>query len=419
MAEPQSPPDDDAASEPDPFDEFNRAQGQGQGGVRDPYPLFAAMRAQCPVQRIDVSLFTKGQSLPNAPRDLYMVLSHDTVSEVLRDARRFSSRSYEESIGLVFGHTILEMDEPEHTTYRKILQQAFTRRALDRWEHEAVRPVVHELVDRFAQRGRADLVRELTFPFPVTVISRMIGVPQEDQANFHRWAIELISIAFDMERAYAASRKIGALFQRLIDERRDAPRGDLVSALVEAEVEGTRLSDELIVSFLRLLAPAGAETTYRSSSNLFFGLLTHPEQLEAVRADRSLVPQAIEEGLRWECPLPGIMRRSTQDTQIGGVAVPAGATMALSLGGANRDTTRYEDPDVFDIFRPPKQHMAFAFGAHRCLGMHLARIETQVALEAVLDRLPGLRLDPARDDLCISGLSFRSPLELPVLFDPA
>lgn len=403
----------------DPFDDFNRMQGQGQGGIRDPYTMLAAMRRQCPVHRLDLSALNRtGQELPGAPREIYAVLSHDAVSEVLRDGRRFSSRGYEDNIGKIFGHTILEMDEPEHTLYRKLLQQAFTRKALERWEHEVVRPVVDECIDAFAGRGHADLVRELTFPFPVTVIRKMLGIPEADHDAFHRGAIELISIGFDPARAEQASRSMGALFQRVLDARRAEPREDLLSVLAAAEVEGERLSDELIVAFCRLLAPAGAETTYRSSSNLLLGLLTHREQLDAVRRDRGLVLQAIEEGLRWECPLPGIMRRATADTEVAGVPVPAGAMLAVQLGGANRDDARYEAPEAFDIFRPSRQHMAFAFGPHRCLGMHLARMETRVVLEAVLDRLPGLRLDPDAGEVFISGATFRSPMELPVRFDP-
>jgi cytochrome P450 len=412
--------DADEAVGLDTFEEFNRRQGQGMGGVRDLYPMFAALQSQGPVHKLAVGQFTRGaQEMPGAPSEVYLAVSHEAVSEVLRDGKRFSSAGYKESVGQVFGHTILEMDEPEHTTYRKLLQQAFTRKALERWEHDAVRPVVSECIDAFAGRGRADLVRELTFPFPVSVIARMIGVPDADLESFHRGAIELISLGFDMPRAQRASARLGALFQRLIDERRATPREDLVSVLVQAEVDGERLSDELIIAFLRLLAPAGAETTYRSSSNLLLGLLTHPDQLEAVRRDRALLPQAIEEGLRWEAPLPGIMRRATADTEIAGCPVPAGAVIGVHLGAANRDQTRYADPGAFDIFRPAKQHMAFAFGPHRCLGMHLARTETQVALEQVLERLPNLRLDPAADEVFISGMTFRSPLELPVVFDPA
>ena len=189
--------------------------------------------------------------------------------------------------------------------------------------------------------------------------------------------------------------------------------------LAHAERDGTRLTDDEIHAFLRLLAPAGAETTYRSSSNLLFGLLSHPDQLDAVRRDRSLIPRAIEEGLRWEAPLLGIMRRATRDTAVCGVAIPEGATVSLNLGAANHDPERWDRPHEFDLFREPKAHVAFAFGPHRCLGMHLAQRETQVVLNAVLDRLPELALDPAAEDVHISGMIFRAPRELPVVFEPA
>jgi cytochrome P450 len=221
------------------------------------------------------------------------------------------------------------------------------------------------------------------------------------------------------DRAVAAGRELRGYFAEIIADRRRNTRDDLVSQLIEAEVEGRRLSDEEIYPFLLLLLPAGAETTYRSSGNLLFGLLTRPSQLDAVRADRGLVPQAIEEALRWETPLLTVTRVATEDVELCGVSIPGGAVVVVSLGAANRDPGRYCDPDVFDIFREPEQHISFGDGPHRCLGMHLARLETRVLLNAVLDRLPGLRLDPAAEDPHIHGLVFRSPPNLPVQFDPA
>ena len=167
---------------------------------------------------------------------------------------------------------------------------------------------------------------------------------------------------------------------------------------------------------LRLLLPAGAETTYRSSSNLIFGLLTNPDQYRALDEDRGLMIQAIEEGLRWEVPLTGIGRLCVEDTEVAGVKIPAGSSVQVLIGAANRDEARFDRPDEFDIHRPPRQHMSFAFGPHRCLGMHLARMETKVVLEALLDRLPNLRLDPNEEDVKIVGEGFRSPRRLPVLF---
>jgi cytochrome P450 len=187
--------------------------------------------------------------------------------------------------------------------------------------------------------------------------------------------------------------------------------------LSTAEHDGLQLTDEEIFSFLRLLLPAGAETTYRSSSNLLVGLLENPDQLEAVRSDRALVPQAIEEGLRWEPPLLTIMRTVTHDTELDGVALPKDSVVVVNLGSANHDESRWEDPERFDIFRPPQQHLAFAFGAHLCLGMHLARMETSVLLNAVLDRLPGLRLDPDAEPPAITGMTFRAPASIRVAWD--
>jgi cytochrome P450 len=185
--------------------------------------------------------------------------------------------------------------------------------------------------------------------------------------------------------------------------------------LAQAELDGHRLTDEEIFAFLRLLLPAGAETTYRSSSNLLFGLLTNPDQLDALVTDRSVLPRAIEEGIRWEPPLTAIVRMTTTATDIDGVPVPEGAVVNVCMGAANRDPSRWEKPERFDIFRPVHQHVSFALGPHTCLGMHLARMETTVAMETVLDRLPNLRLDPSADDVHIRGRAFRSPQSLPVL----
>ncbi|HEV3294243.1 MAG TPA: cytochrome P450, partial [Streptosporangiaceae bacterium] len=263
-----------------------------------------------------------------------------------------------------------------------------------------------------------DLIRQLTFPFPVQVIARILGLPKADWPRFLQLSTELIAVMRNWDRAVAASRELRGYFAEIIADRRGNTRDDLVSQLVRADVDGRRLTDEEIYPFLLLLLPAGAETTYRSSSNLLFGLLTHPGQLDAVRADRGLVPQAIEEALRWEPPLLTIARMAAKDTELGGVAIPRGALVVVSLGAANRDPGRYPDPDSFDIFRDPRQHISFGAGPHICLGMHLARLETRVLLNAVLDCLPRLRLDPEADDPHIHGLVFRSPPDLPVLFDP-
>jgi len=399
----------------DPFAEFDAAAGIG--AVRDPYPVWARLRAETPVYSGPMADELGGATLEEAmyAEPPYTPLTFTAVQQVLRDGETFSSAGYENTIGLLFGHSILEMDEPEHHAYRGLIQQAFTRKAMETWEAEIVGPVVDRHVDAFRDRGSADLVGELLFPFPVTVIGEMIGLPTEDLPVFHRKAVELISIMNNIEIGVAASGWLYDYFQGIITDRRAAPRHDLISVLAEAELDGQRLSDDEIIAFLRLLLPAGAETTYRSSSNLMFGLLSNPDQLAALRDDRALMPQAIEEGIRWDPPLTSIGRTCTKDTVVEGVLIPAGAQVQVCMAAANRDPARWDRPDEFDIHREQKQHMAFAFGPHMCLGMHLARMETTVALNALLD-LPDLRLDPDATDVHISGLAFRAPASLPVVF---
>ena len=391
------------------------------GDVRDPYPMFAGIRADTPVLHVELGTGpgARYRHDENAPRisSLFTVTSYELARQVLTDNVRFSSAANAMTIGPVMGRTILEMDAPEHQRHRALVAKAFRTRVLDQWSDTIIGATVGELIDGFAGDGHADLIPQLTFPFPVRVIARVLGLPEADWPRFLRLSTQLIAVMRNWEGALAASRELRGYFAEIIADRRRHTRDDLVSQLISAEVDGHRLSDEEIYPFLLLLLPAGAETTYRSSSNLLFGLLSDPDQLEAVRADRGLVPQAIEEALRWETPLLTVARLATEDVELGGVHIPAGSFVALSLGAANRDPKQHADPDAFDIFRERAQHISFGDGAHKCLGMHLARLEMRVLLNAVLDRLPGLRLDPDADDPHIHGLIFRSPPNLPVRFD--
>jgi cytochrome P450 len=403
----------------DPFKLFNEANGAGR--VENPYPDFVAMRRDTPVAELDLrAMFGIGEDedteidLPE--NSVWTVNTFDTVQAVLRDGEAFSSKGYEDVMGMVFGHSILEMDEPEHHTYRGLIQQAFTRKAMERWETDVIGPAVHGLIDGFAAEGRADLVSELTFPFPFEVIADQLVLPEDDKPRFHRMATELISVQVDMDRALGASTALHEYFSQIIAMRREAPMQDLISVLAQAELDGQQLTDDEIIAFLRLLLSAGAETTYRSSSNLLYGLLTHPEQLEAVQADRSLLPQAIEEALRWEPPLLTIMRTATGTVELAGQELHEGDTVVINIGSANHDETRWENPDQFDIFREQVPHIAFASGVHMCLGIHLARMETMVVMNAVLDRLPNLRVDPDAEPPYITGMVFRAPPALPVVF---
>jgi cytochrome P450 len=402
------------AQEYDPFAAFDDVVA---GTSRNPWPDLAEKRRNTPMRK---GYTMSPDVLPEGfdPTEEWIAYRYDDCSRILRDAKTFTSTAYDTSIGMVLGHVILGMDDPEHRSHRNLVAHAFREKALARWEPELIVPIIDEQIDLFAADGEADLVRQLTFEFPVRVIARLLGLPEEDFPQFHRKGIELIGLVADIDRGLAASEWLREYFAALIAQRRSHPADDLISDLVVAEIDGEKLTDESITSFLRLLLPAGAETTYRSSGNLLYLLLTHPDQLAAVQADRSLLPQAIEEGLRIEPPLLSITRTTTCDVEVRGVQMGPGEAITTHIGSANHDEERWDDPDSFDIFRPPQPHIAFAHGPHMCLGMHLARLETRALLNRVFDRLPGLALDRSSDPY-IRGDVFRAPTGLPVVFTAA
>ncbi len=395
-------------------DEFGLFDDSVAGDTRDPYPELAQARLEHPVQRLDVSSMPHDEALP-----VFFIYRFEDIARVLRDSDTFSSGHIIDMImGPVMGeHIILGMDGERHRRYRALVSSAFRQKVLTESEDQLVANVANELIDRFTDKGQAELVREFTFPYPTQVIAGILGLPREDYKQFQRWSIAILSFLAKQDEAIAASREVEEYLTGILADRRKAPREDLLSGLAQAEMDGETLSDDEIFSFLRLLLPAGVETTFRSTGNLLFLLLSHPEQLQAVRSDRSLIPQAIEEALRLETPLLNITRLATKDTDIDGVSIPAGSTIMLMLAAANRDEVRYEQPDHFDITRAnPRPHMSFGHGPHVCLGIHLARVEMRIAVNLLFDRLPELRLDPDADDPHIRGQVFRSPTSLPVLF---
>ena len=251
------------------------------------------------------------------------------------------------------GDTILEMDGAEHLRHRALISRAFTRRALDRWERELVRPIVNAYVDHFAARGAADLVRELTFPFPVHVIAGMIGLPEEDHADFHRLAVELISIGIDCDGAASAPRASCASSSRRSSRRAARqPRDDLISVLAHAELEGTRLSDEEIYSLPVPARAGGRRDDLPLVEQPALRAAREPGSARR-RAQRPLADRRrrSRRACAGSAPLLAIMRTATRDTELAGVAIPAGAPVAVNLGAANRDPARWDDPDRFDVFR--------------------------------------------------------------------
>lgn len=384
--------------------------------LRDPYPIFARHRAEHGVFRGSVMDWSKTPA-SMLPEHQYAAVSFDAVNTVFRDGKTFNSKIYDSTIGLFIGPSILAMEGKTHRDHRNLVSAAFKARSLQRWEPEIVRPICEALVDEFISAGSADLVRDYTFEFPTRVISKLLGLPEEDLPWFRQRAVELISYTVKYKRAFEASAALKDYFLTQIERRRSKPTDDIIGDLVTAEIDGEKLTDEAIYSFLRLLLPAGLETTYRSSGNLLYLLLTHPEQFTAVQNDHELIGQAIEEGLRYETPLTTVQRSANQDTVLEGVELPAGAVIDVCIGSANRDEKRWERAEEFDIFRKRVPHITFAAGEHTCMGLHLARMETRVAMESLLNRVTDIRL-VTDDDPHIFGQPFRSPTAIPVTFEP-
>ncbi len=398
-----------------PFDPYELKDVVG-GTLRDPYPLLHELCRQSPVHTGPIDLGEGIDPLdPTKPAPV-TVFGFDEVVQVLRDNETYSSSVYTDVMGMVMGRTILEMDEPEHRALRALVAPSFRSKMLERWEEDLVAVVVNELIDSFIDDGHTDLVRTVTFNFPVQVIARILGLPREDYPRFQRWALELTSVAANWDRGVAASVALRDYFAEVMAERRAHPGDDLISDLVRAEVEGEHLSDEEIYSFLRLLLPAGVETTYRATGSLLFALLNDRAQFDALYQNRDLYQQAFEETVRWEPPVTLILRRAARDAELAGMAIEEGADIALLIGAANRDERKYPDPDRYDMFREQRQHVGFGFGVHVCLGMHLARMESRVAINTLFDRLGPFALDPDAEPPHIEGLAFRSPLSLPVVF---
>ena len=404
----------------DPFTTFDAAGGLFE--VEEPYTHYRELQSRGGVQAGDVRAafglapFAFWADLPS-----YMVFGHANVQRVYSDGETFSNGIMQRLYADSFGESINGMDAPEHARYRRLFQKAFMPGTVAKWGSELVPKVVHRIIDEFAGRGHAELVREFTSRYPFDVVYGQLRLPDSDREAFHRLSVGLMCITVDYPHALEASRKMGDYFRILLAERRRKPLGDddLVSLLATAEIDGHRLPEEITISFLRQLMNAAGDTTYRSTGSLLCGLLNHPEQLAAIRADRSLIPQAVEEGLRWDGPLTVLFRQAMRDVEVGGVTIPAGAKVDVVAGTANRDPLRYTNPDAFDIHRKADRHMAFAFGPHICIGQHLARLEMSRAIDALLDRLPGLRVDPDYPPPKIVGLNSRAPVALHVRFDSA
>ncbi len=389
------------------------------GSSPDPYPKLAELRRQGPVHALNYRVWMgEPADLTSADVEHFTVVGYEEVAKVLGDPETFSNKAYLRNLGISFGRSVSTMDAPEHPRFRKIFQKAFLPNVVSKWGESVVDPVIGSLMDRFMGRGSADLVQEFTIHYPFQIVYRQLGLPPEESRTFHKLAIAQTLVGVDIPHGTEASRKLGAYFSALIEERRRNPGTDLVSVLALAEADGERLPEDVVISFLRQLVNAGGDTTYRGTSVLLTGLLSNPDQLQAVRDNRALVAPAIEEALRWDGPVLIQTRMAARDVELGGVKIPAGSFLDVAAGAANRDPRRFPEPDQFNIFRKPEhRHFAFAYGPHVCIGQHLARVEMTRALNAILDRLPNLRLDPDKPAPQIRGIMMRVPKHIHVRFD--
>ena len=386
------------------------------GDDLDPYPRIHELRARGTVLPGSYRE-NLGYTCFYGPGPKFSVLGSKEVEEVLTDPSRFSNSGYRPTLGATFGMgSVSTMDNPEHGRWRKIFQKIFLPQYVRAWGDTIVDPVVHGLMAKFLERGEADLVGEFTQHYPFEVIYHQLNLPESDVQTFQRLAIGQTDYVH-MAQALEAGVKLGEYFKALIDARRADPGDDLVSLLAATEADGEYLPELVLVSFLRQLMNAAGDTTYRGTSVLLTALLNNPDQLENIRRDRTLIPAAIEEALRWDGPVVSQLRVAVQDTTLGGVHIPAGAYVDVVAGAANRDPALYPDPDKFDIHRDKRPHYSFARGPHICVGQHLARVEMTRALHAVLDNLHNLRLDPDKPAPQIRGMMMRVPEHIYVRFE--
>jgi cytochrome P450 len=295
-----------------------------------------------------------------------------------------------------------------HRKYRGLVRQAFGAESVATIGREVIGPLVDGLLDRISAKTTSDLVPDLAERLPVLLIGHIFDLPIQQYGQFASLAARLLAAGFDWPDAVLASQELEALFRTLIDERRRNPGSDIISRLIEARLDDEQLEDDDIISFCRALLPAGMETTSRALSSLMTVLFSERSNWEKLLANRDLVPAAIEELLRWNAPAQAIPKRPTRDLKIGGRIIPAGASLWVYTGHANRDPLHWERPHDYDLTRPISRHLAFSLGPHTCLGMGIARVELEVTLRRILDRLPDMQLDPEAEAPVIHGIFSRS-----------
>jgi cytochrome P450 len=353
-------------------------------------------------------------------RECFCAVSWEAVRKVYMNPGVFSSTVFEESVGAFWGPALTPMDPPEHTKYRSIMQLGFTPKRITSYEQRIINPVITDRFNAIKFKGKADLVRELNGFYPFEIVGAIVGFDPSIVAFVGACFNRIWHANIDPQGAHAAGSALRAYSKQLIDSRRGQPsKDDLVSAMMEAEVDGNKLPEDRFVAMINHFMAGGIDTTYGQSGNLVHNLMTHPDQFEALKQDRTLIPSAIEESLRYEGIGGLVCRRTLEDTDLCGTAIPKGSVVFIMHCVTNRDRSRWEDPDSFNIRRPRQPHIQFGNGPHACIGQHLARFMLARYVEHLIDDLPNLRWDPALvAPPKITGWTQRHPLRLPVVWDP-
>lgn len=382
----------------------------GAGFTEDPHPVYAELRALGPVHRVRLPP-------PDAHHETWLVVGYEEARSALADPRLAKDG---EKIGITFldeeliGKYLLVADPPQHTRLRSLIAREFTGRRV-----AALRPriqeITGELLDAMLPRGSADLVESLAGPLPLTVICELLGVPRPDRATLRALSTEAVAPT-SAESEYDAFVRLAAYLGDLIeDKRRAGPADDLLSGLIRTTAEdGDRLSSEELRGMAFVLLVAGHETTVNLIAGAVHALLSHPDQLAALRADMTLLDGTVEETLRYEGPVENAtFRYAAEPLDIGGTAIASGDAVMIGLTAADRDGARYPEPDRFDIRRDNRGHLAFGHGLHYCLGAPLARLEARVALASLLERCPDLALDGSPTGW-LPGMLMRGARRMPV-----
>jgi cytochrome P450 PksS len=385
----------------------------------NPYPFYTRLRAEAPVYRTTL-----------ANRQVaWLVTRYDDALAVLKDERfvknRLNATPVEQRANIpwvpgVFkplARNMLDLDAPDHTRLRTLVHKAFTPRRIEQLR-DRIQILCDQLLEAAPRSGGLELMREYAVPLPVTIIAELLGIPPQDRAKFQRWSKSMVSVSASLDLLTAVPQIW--LFMRylrgLFAQRRAKPQDDLITALVQAEEAGDRLSEDELLAMVVILLIAGHETTINLIGNGMLALMQHPEQLNRLRQNPALIHSAIEELLRYTSPVDMATERfAREDVAIGGVTIPRGDQVLAVLGSANRDERQFSHPDTLDITREPNKHLAFGQGVHYCLGSPLARLEAQIAVNTLLCRLPNLRLKGAPESLhWRKGLFIRGLEQLPL-----